>query len=109
MEERIRCRPLRKKITDPATAAKIIRDGTNLFISGFSAGYPKLIPTELVRRAAGGQSRGTLQGQSFCGRLHRRSGRRQPGRSRSDSLATPLHERPNHAPADQRGKNPVQR
>lgn len=55
MEERIRCRPLRNKITDPATAARIIQDGTSLFISGFSAGYPKLIPSALARRADGGE------------------------------------------------------
>ena len=55
MEERIRYKPLRAKITDPATAAAYIQDGTNLFISGFTAGYPKLIPPELVRRATGGE------------------------------------------------------
>ncbi|KPJ78572.1 MAG: acetyl-CoA hydrolase [Deltaproteobacteria bacterium SG8_13] len=55
MEERIRCKPLRAKITDPTTAAGFIQNGTNLFISGFTAGYPKLIPQELVRRADGGE------------------------------------------------------
>ena len=55
MEERIRYAPLRDKITDPATAARHIGNGTNLFISGFTAGYPKLIPMELVRRAKAGE------------------------------------------------------
>ena len=55
MEERIRYKPLRAKITDPATAAACIQDGTNLFISGFTAGYPKLIPPELVRRGNSGE------------------------------------------------------
>jgi succinyl-CoA:acetate CoA-transferase len=55
MENRIRYAPLRAKITDPATAARCIQDGTNLFISGFTAGYPKLIPRELARRAQGGE------------------------------------------------------
>jgi acetyl-CoA hydrolase/succinyl-CoA:acetate CoA-transferase len=54
-KERIRFRPLLGKVTDPATAAATIQDGTNLFISGFTAGYPKLIPQELVRRAKGGE------------------------------------------------------
>lgn len=53
--DRIRYRPLRDKITDPSTAGRIIEDGTNLFISGFTAGYPKQIPRELVRRAAQGE------------------------------------------------------
>jgi succinate CoA transferase len=51
----IRYRPLQDKITDPVTAARHIQDGTNLFISGFTAGYPKLIPQELVRRAETGE------------------------------------------------------
>ena len=55
MEERIHCKPLRDRITDPKTAAEYIKDGTNLFISGFTAGYPKLIPPELVRRAEKGE------------------------------------------------------
>ena len=46
---------MRDKVTDPATATKHINDGTNLFISGFTAGYPKLIPLELARRAAAGE------------------------------------------------------
>jgi len=55
LEERIRLKALRDKVTDPATATKHINDGTNLFISGFTAGYPKLIPLELARRAAAGE------------------------------------------------------
>jgi len=55
VKNRIRYAPLRDKITDPATAARYIKNGTNLFISGFTAGYPKLIPRELVRRAATGE------------------------------------------------------
>lgn len=54
-EERIRYQPLLQKITDSATAARHIQDGTNLFISGFTAGYPKLIPKELARRAKNGE------------------------------------------------------
>ena len=56
MKDRIRYAPLRDKLTDPATAARHIQDGTNLFISGFTAGYPKLIPRELVRRATAGET-----------------------------------------------------
>ena len=55
MKDRIRYAPLRDKITDPATAARCIKNGTNVFISGFTAGYPKLIPRELVRRAETGE------------------------------------------------------
>lgn len=55
MKERIHYSPLLEKITDAATAAKHIADGTNLFISGFTSGYPKLIPKELVRRAKEGE------------------------------------------------------
>ena len=55
MNHRIRFAPLRDKITDPATAARVIGDGTNLFISGFTTGYPKQIPRELVRRAEQGE------------------------------------------------------
>ena len=55
MEDRIRYAPLRDKITDAATAAQCIQDGTNLFISGFTAGYPKEIPKALVERARRGE------------------------------------------------------
>lgn len=51
----IRYKPLWNRITDPATAARHIKDGTHLFISGFTAGYPKLIPKELVKRAQSGE------------------------------------------------------
>jgi succinate CoA transferase len=56
VKDRIRYAPLRDKITDPATAARCIKNGTNVFISGFTAGYPKLIPRELVRRAEAGET-----------------------------------------------------
>jgi len=53
---RIRYAPLRAKITDAASAAAHIKDGTNLFVSGFSpAGYPKLVPQELAKRAKAGE------------------------------------------------------
>lgn len=55
VRNRVRYQPLVDKITDPATAAQCIQDGTNLFISGFTAGYPKLIPQELARRAEAGE------------------------------------------------------
>lgn len=55
MENRIRYKALLDKITDPATAVSHIQDGSNLFISGFTAGYPKLIPRELVKRAESGE------------------------------------------------------
>ncbi len=55
LTDRVRYKPLQDKITDPTTAASHIQDGTNLFISGFTAGYPKLIPQELVRRAETGE------------------------------------------------------
>ncbi len=54
-DERIRYNLLKSKITDAKTAAKHIKDGTNLYISGFTAGYPKLIPLELARRARAGE------------------------------------------------------
>ncbi len=54
--DRIRYAPLRDKVTDPETAARHIEDGTNLFISGFTAGYPKLIPRALVKRAKSGEA-----------------------------------------------------
>ncbi|MEW5911282.1 MAG: succinate CoA transferase [Thermodesulfobacteriota bacterium] len=54
-EQRIRYAPLRDKITTPAEAAQHITDGCNVFISGFTAGYPKLIPAELVKRAEAGE------------------------------------------------------
>ena len=53
--ERIRYNALKSKITDARTAAKHIHDGTNLYISGFTTGYPKLIPLELARRAKAGE------------------------------------------------------
>jgi acetyl-CoA hydrolase/succinyl-CoA:acetate CoA-transferase len=46
---------LLEKITDAATAAMCVQNDMNLLISGFTAGYPKLIPQELVRRAKGGE------------------------------------------------------
>ena len=55
MHPSIRYAPLADKITDARTAAQHIGDGTNLFISGFTSGYPKLIPLELVRRAETGE------------------------------------------------------
>ncbi len=55
MKNRIRYAPLLDKISDPAQAAAHIVDGTNLFISGFTAGYPKMIPLELARRAEQGE------------------------------------------------------
>jgi succinyl-CoA:acetate CoA-transferase len=53
--DRIRYRALQDKVTDVRTAAQHIQDGTNLYISGFTAGYPKLIPLELARRAKEGE------------------------------------------------------
>ena len=55
LEDRIRFKPLLEKITDPDSACVHIGDGTNVFISGFTAGYPKLIPQALVRRAEKGE------------------------------------------------------
>ncbi|WP_246805081.1 acetyl-CoA hydrolase/transferase C-terminal domain-containing protein [Desulfosarcina cetonica] len=55
LEERIRFKSLMDKVTDPDTACRHIQDGTNVFISGFTAGYPKLIPKALVRRAEAGE------------------------------------------------------
>jgi succinate CoA transferase len=55
LENRIRFKPLMEKITDPDTACLHIQNGTNVFISGFTAGYPKLIPQALVRRAEAGE------------------------------------------------------
>ena len=54
-EQRIRYAPFKDKICTPAEAAAHITDGCNLFVSGFTAGYPKLIPAELVKRAEAGE------------------------------------------------------
>jgi succinyl-CoA:acetate CoA-transferase len=51
VKDRIRYSPLLEKVTDANDACRCIQDGTNVFISGFTAGYPKLIPQALVRRA----------------------------------------------------------
>jgi succinate CoA transferase len=51
LRERIRFKPLMEKISEPDAACRHIHNGANLFISGFTAGYPKLIPQALVRRA----------------------------------------------------------
>lgn len=56
IEERIRYAPLRGKVTDAESAGSHIKDGMNLFISGFTAGYPKVIPRELARRAGAGET-----------------------------------------------------
>lgn len=54
--ERIRFTPLREKVMEPDQAAGVIRDGMNLMVSGFSpAGYPKLVPRELAKRAEAGE------------------------------------------------------
>jgi acetyl-CoA hydrolase/succinyl-CoA:acetate CoA-transferase len=53
--DRIRYAPLLDKIKEAHEAAAHIKDGTNLFISGFAAGYPKEVPKELAKRAAGGE------------------------------------------------------
>ncbi len=56
LSDRVRYLPLQDKITDAATAAKHIKDGMTIMVSGFSpAGYPKLIPAELAKRAQSGE------------------------------------------------------
>ena len=55
LKKRIRFKPLMDKVSDPDTACLQIRDGNNVFISGFTAGYPKLIPQALARRAEAGE------------------------------------------------------
>ncbi|MGD9876472.1 succinate CoA transferase [Desulfococcus sp.] len=55
LRDRIRFKPLMDKITDADAACVHIQNGTNVFISGFTAGYPKLIPQALVRRAEKGE------------------------------------------------------
>jgi succinate CoA transferase len=52
---RIRYESLQDRLTEPAAAARHIQDGMNLFISGFTAGYPKMIPQQLAERARGGE------------------------------------------------------
>jgi len=52
---RIRCERLQDRLTEPEEAAAHIRDGMNLFISGFTAGYPKMIPQQLAERARQGE------------------------------------------------------
>jgi acetyl-CoA hydrolase/succinyl-CoA:acetate CoA-transferase len=97
VEFRIRYKPLIDKVTDPDTACKHIQDGTNVFVSGFTAGYPKLIPQALVRRVEAGERfkinlyAGASTGDAVDGILARRP----------DQLATPVHERPWNASHDQ--------
>ena len=55
IDARIRYAPLKARITDAATACRHIGEGTNLFISGFTAGYPKMVPQALVERARSGE------------------------------------------------------
>lgn len=55
LENRIRFKPLMEKISEPDAACQYIQNGTNVFISGFTAGYPKLVPQALVRRAEKGE------------------------------------------------------
>ena len=56
LKDRVRYTPLHNKVTNAADAAKHIKDGMNLMVSGFSpAGYPKLIPAELAKRAGAGE------------------------------------------------------
>ncbi len=55
LRDRIRFEKLHDKITDAATAAAHIKDGMNVFVSGFTAGYPKLIPAEIAKRAKAGE------------------------------------------------------
>ncbi len=55
LKDRIRFKPLMDKVTEPDVACAHIQNGTNVFISGFTAGYPKLIPQALVRRAEKGE------------------------------------------------------
>ena len=64
MEDRIRFKPLLEKVSDPDAACRCIQDGTNVFISGFTAGYPKLVPQALVRRA---QKAGRFKINLFAG------------------------------------------
>lgn len=101
LTNRVRFKPLQDKITDPATAASHIQDGTNLFISGLTAGYPKLIPQELVKRAETGEQ---FKINLFAGASTGDSGRDLSQR-RPRSLATTLHERQDHAGKNHPGKN----
>jgi succinate CoA transferase len=55
LRNRIKYAPLLERITDAQTASQHVQDGTNLFISGFTAGYPKMIPKALVDRAMAGE------------------------------------------------------
>jgi succinyl-CoA:acetate CoA-transferase len=51
MDQRIKNRELRKKITTPQKAAEFIKDGMNIATSGFTpSGYPKAIPLALAEK-----------------------------------------------------------
>ena len=52
---RIRYERLQDRLVEPEEAAAHIQDGMNLFISGFTAGYPKMIPQQLAERARRGE------------------------------------------------------
>ena len=59
MEERIRSEELKNKVMSASQAAKFIKDGMTVATSGFTpAGYPKVVPIELAKRAEKGEKIG---------------------------------------------------
>ena len=59
IEERIRCAALRDRVTTPAEAAKLVKDGDTVGMSGFTGvGYPKAFPLALAARAESGDKVG---------------------------------------------------
>ena len=55
LRNRIGYAPLLDKISDGESAARHVKNGANVCISGFTSGYPKIIPLELARRAQNGE------------------------------------------------------
>jgi len=59
LEERLRNDSLLEKLTNPEEAAKFVQDGMIVGTSGFTfAGYPKIIPAEIAKRAKNGENIG---------------------------------------------------
>lgn len=53
---RIRNKAMRKLVSSPEEAARIIKKGMTVAVSGYTpAGYPKVIPQELVKRVQNGE------------------------------------------------------
>jgi succinyl-CoA:acetate CoA-transferase len=55
-KDRIRCKGMLDKVACPQEAARIIKNGMTVGVSGYTpTGYPKVIPMELVKRSKSGE------------------------------------------------------